>query len=63
MSGSSRVLSLWLSDDLIAHIDHTAQSAGISRNAYARGVLESASGFRGGSDLLRDHSPDGVVVE
>lgn len=63
MPGPSRVLSLWLSDELIEHLNRTANAAGMSRNAFARTALESASGFRGSSDLLGDHSPDGVVVQ
>jgi hypothetical protein len=63
MSGPSRVYSMWLPVDLVDRVDTRAASAGMSRNAYVKGVLESATGPGGGSDPLGDHGANGVVVE
>jgi hypothetical protein len=60
---ASRVYSLWLPVDLVDRVDARAASAGLSRNAFVKGVLESAAGPGGGGDLLGDHGAHGVVVE
>jgi hypothetical protein len=63
MPGPSRVYSMWLPVDLVEHVDDTARTAGLSRNAFVRSALESASGFGAVADPLGDHGAHGVVVQ
>lgn len=63
MPGPSRVYSMWLPVDLVEHVDATARTAGLTRNAFVRGALESATGFGAVTDPLVDHGPDGVVIQ
>lgn len=63
MAGS-RVYSMWLPDDLVEAVDVEAKRLGMTRNAYVRLQLESATArTRRHSDVLRDDRTDPVVVK